>query len=110
MSNNNNIRITPAEAQRLRIIAENYNNANLPQYNNSFIPLLGNEYNDNQLMNIAYNIMRARKLDDIPSQDLGYININPAVYKDVVENNRKTNSDFTHNRLYEDKYYDKIWR
>lgn len=90
MSNNNNIRITPAEAERLRTIANNYNNAYQPRYNEGvdFMPVLNNKFNDKQLMNIAYNIMRERELGNIPYQDLGQREINPYLYNQMVNNNR----------------------
>lgn len=90
MNNNNYLRITPAEAKRLRTIAENYNNAHQPRYNEgvNFIPVLNNRFNDNQLSNIAYNIMKERELGNIPYQDLGEENINPYIYRQVVDNNR----------------------
>lgn len=91
MNDSNYFRITPAEAERLRMIAENYNNANQPRYNEgvNFMPVLDKTFNDNQLYNIAYSIMQGRRLGDIPFRDLGLEKIDPYEYRKLVDANRK---------------------
>lgn len=94
--NNNNLRMSNQDIERLNTIANNYNNAYLPQYNGGFElgRLLGNNYDDNQLMRLAYNIMQQRQLGNIPNQDLGYKNISPYDYREIVNLQRLNNFNY----------------